>query len=337
MNTEKQNKEIDSWIAQYLLGKSDKESQEKLKTWSRESETNRQYVRNQLELWFSSEVAGSTVPFDKDKAFNLFRQRIENSGKPKKRVHPFSWKTVYRVAAVILILVLPLVAYWKGQETIKGTFADVVIESPMGAQVKLHLPDGTLVWLNAGSTIVYSQGFGVDDRRLSLEGEGYFEVTRNEKIPFEINTKEVNLKVLGTKFNFKNYPEDSEVTVNLIEGKVALYNELKVMPELYLEPNEKMVLDKQTGEMSKSKTNTAFIQKSWTNDELFFDEEMLEEIAKKLMRSYNVKIKVDDSLKCKPFYGNFKKSENTVEDILKAISSTGRLRYKYENKVYVLY
>ena len=73
--------------------------------------------------------------------------------------------------------------------------------------------------LNAGSKIVYSQGFGVDDRNLSLEGEGYFEVTKNEKIPFVVETRELNLKVLGTKFNFKNYPEDEEVTVNLMEKK----------------------------------------------------------------------------------------------------------------------
>ena len=65
----------------------------------------------------------------------------------------------------------------------------------------------------------------------------------------EIHTHEVDLRVLGTKFNFKNYSDDEEVTVNLLEGKVALHNGLKSMPELYLAPNEKMVLNKRTGEM----------------------------------------------------------------------------------------
>lgn len=69
----------------------------------------------------------------------------------------------------------------------------------------------------------------------------------------EIHTHEVDLRVLGTKFNFKNYSDDEEVTVNLLEGKVALHNGLKSMPELYLAPNEKMVLNKRTGEMIKSK------------------------------------------------------------------------------------
>ena len=79
----------------------------------------------------------------------------------------------------------------------------------------------------------------MDNRQLSLEGEGYFEVVHNQDLPFEIHTHEVDLRVLGTKFNFKNYSDDEEVTVSLLEGKVALHNSLKSMSDLYLSPNEK--------------------------------------------------------------------------------------------------
>ena len=70
------------------------------------------------------------------------------------------------------------------------------MEAPLGAKTKLILPDSTLVWLNAGSKIVYSQGFGVKDRHLRLNGEAYFEVRKNEKLPFDVMTKELNVKVL---------------------------------------------------------------------------------------------------------------------------------------------
>lgn len=336
MNTEEQHKEIDLLIIQYLSGKPERETIKRLKAWSEESEANRKYVRTQLELWFSSGVSGSKVSFEGDKAFDSFKRKITFTGEQKKTVHRFYWKVLYRVAAVVLILLLPL-TYWRGKEAVKQTFANMVVEAPMGANTKLYLPDGTLVWLNAGSKIVYSQGFGVDDRTLSLEGEGYFEVSRNEDIPFVIDTKEVKLQVLGTKFNFKNYPDEEEVTVNLMEGKVALHNELKAMPELYLEPDEKMVLNKYTGEMSKSKTNTASMQKSWTNNELYFDEEPLKNIAKELMRCYNVRIQVADSLKNEHFYGDFKYTENTIEEVLRTMSSTGRLKYKLVDKQYILY
>lgn len=161
----------------------DKESFAELKRWSLESESNRKYVRNKLEVWFSSGVADTAVQFDKDKAFSLFKQRIVGAEEKQKQMFRFSWKTFMRAAAVVLILMIPFAAYWQGKQAVKQSFADMVVEAPMGAHTKLYLPDGTLVWLNAGSKIIYSQGFGVDDRRLCLEGEGYFEVMKNEEVP----------------------------------------------------------------------------------------------------------------------------------------------------------
>ena len=327
---------IDRLIDQYLAGTLDKESFAELKRWSLQSEDNRIYVRNRLEVWFSAGGTDGAIQFDEEKAFSLFKQRIARAERKQAHILRLSWKTFLRVAAVLLILVLPFVGYWQGKEALKSTFADMVVEAPMGAHTKLYLPDGTLVWLNAGSKIVYSQGFGVEDRQLELQGEGYFEVTKDEKVPFVITTKEVNLKVLGTKFNFRNYPDDEEVTVNLMEGRVALHNGIKAMPELYLNPDEKMVLNKLTGEMTKTRTK-AVRSNIWIKDELFFDEELLEDIAKKLMRSFNVKVEVADSLRNKRFYGSFKITGNTIDKILETMASTEQLQYRYENDVYILY
>jgi len=245
----------------------------------------------------------------------------------------FTWSRFYRVAAIILILVLPPTAYWQGRKTVKQTFAETTIEVPTGARTKLSLPDGTLVWLNAGSKMLYSQRFGVDDRKLKLEGEGYFEVVTNKKIPFVIQTKEVDLKVLGTKFNFKNYPEDEEVIVDLVEGTVALQHGAT---EFLLEADEKLVLNKITNQMTKTKTN-AELANVWANDELFFDEELLVDIAKELMRCYDAKIVVADSSQQKRFYGSFKVSENTIDEVLGTIASTNRMKYRYENGIHILY
>lgn len=291
--------DIDLLITRYLSGKMDKESFAELKRWSLESESNRKYVRNKLEVWFSSGVADTAVQFDKDKAFSLFKQRIVGAEEKQKQMFRFSWKTFMRAAAVVLILMIPFAAYWQGKQAVKQSFADMVVEAPMGAHTKLYLPDGT-------------------------------------EVPFEIDTKELDLRVLGTKFNFRNYPDDEEVTVNLMEGKVALRNGIREMPELYLTPDEKMVLNKATGQMVKSSTKAAKAN-VWINDELFFDEELLEDIAKKLMRSYNVKVEVADSLRNKRFYGSFGISGNTIDKILDVMASTQQMNYKYENGVYILY
>lgn len=338
MHNDGSHNEVDRLIIEYTSGKLDKDSFDRLKRWSLESEENRRYVRQKLEVWFSSGAAADNhISFDEEKAYLRFLQRIhedEDNGTKHVRKWPLSF--LYKVAAVILLIVLPWAGYWSGKETVKSTFADIVVEAPLGARTRLSLPDGTSVWLNAGSRITYSQGFGMDDRKLSLEGEGYFEVKKNEKIPFEIMTPEVGLKVLGTKFNFRNYPDDKEVAVSLLEGSVMLHNEMKMMSDMLLSPDERMTLDKRTGEMKKSRAD---VENSmlWTRDELFFDEELLEDIAKKLTRSYDVRIEVADSLKGKRFYGSFRILGNTVEEVLEAIASTGQMRYKLINGKYILY
>lgn len=332
--------EIDNLISMYLTGNIDTQSLKTLVAWSKESSENSLYVRNKIEIWFSSGVVGSMTSFDKEKAFERFKNRIEKATIAEEQKQRFtksrSLKIFYRVAAAILIILLPLAGYWGGMETVKSGFSDIVVEAPMGARTKLYLPDGTLVWLNAGSKITYSQGFGVDNRDLTLEGEGYFEVKRNEEVPFEISTKELDLTVLGTKFNFRNYADDEEVVVNLLEGRVKLRNELVASADVYMSPNEKAVLSKETGRLVKTKVNTSN-SNLWTRDELYFDELLLEDIAKQLSRSFDVKIEVADSLKNQRFYGSFRIVGNSIEKILETIASTNRMKYKYENNRYVVY
>ena len=146
---EKQDHEIDVLIEQYFAGKLNAEGLARLKEWALESEENRIYMRRQVEIWFSAGVSGDTASFDQQKAFDLFKQRVLSIEKRKKQTVKL-WSKMRWVAAVILLLLLPL-AYWQGKETVKGDFADMSIEAPLGARTKLFLPDGTLVWLNAGS------------------------------------------------------------------------------------------------------------------------------------------------------------------------------------------
>ena len=149
------------------------------------------------------------------------------------------------------------------------------------------------MWLNSDSKITYPLVFSGNSRKVILTGEAYFEVTKNSGQPFIVQTENFNVKVLGTKFNFRNYDEDEEVTVNLLEGEVQLENYVKKMGINYLSPSEKVTLNKLTGEMiiSRAEVKNA---KEWTNDGLFFDEMPLSDIVKELNRSYNVKINIAD-------------------------------------------
>lgn len=287
------------------------------------------------ELWVSSAVADNTQQYDVDQAFERFRKRtgLDQSGRQS-----YKWYRTWSVAAVAIVLLglITVTAYWQGSRQIQSNFSDIVVEAPLGSKTKLTLPDGSTVWLNAGSKMVYSQGFGVSDRRLAFQGEGYFEVEKNDEMPFLVQTHDVNVTVVGTKFNFRNYPEDEEAVVELLEGKVALENQLKEESVRYLSPNEKMVLHKATGEMdiTSAKVKEATL---WTENILLFDEDLLPDIVRKLERSYHVRIEIEnEDLKQARFYGQFNQLEQNIYEVLDMLVETGRLEYQEKDKVIYL-
>lgn len=287
------------------------------------------------ELWVSSAVADDTQQYDVDQAFERFRKRtgLDQAGRQS-----YKWYRTWSVAAVAIVLLglITVTAYWQGSRQVQSNFSDIVVEAPLGSKTKLTLPDGSTVWLNAGSKMVYSQGFGVSDRKLDFQGEGYFEVEKNDEMPFLVQTHDVNVTVVGTKFNFRNYPEDEEAVVELLEGKVALENQLKEEAVRYLSPNEKMVLHKATGKMdiTLAKVKEATL---WTENILLFDEDLLPDIVWKLERSYRVQIEIEnEDLKQTRFYGQFNQLEQNIYDVLDMLSETGKLKYHEEGKVIYL-
>ena len=336
---EEENKHIDELIANYLTEGLDKNALDELKTWIAASAENQQYFIRQREIWFSAVSREAASVYDKDKAFENFRNRVESQKEIQSTSRRgFSLSALWRYAAVVAIIIaVGCISYWQGEVNVKDTFADISVEAPLGSKTKLYLPDGTLVWLNAGSRMTYSQGFGVDNRKVELEGEGYFEVKRNEKIPFFVNTKDLQLQVLGTKFNFRDYPEDHEVVVSLLEGKVGLNNLLREEKEAVLSPDERAVLNKANGLLTVESV-TASNASQWTDGYLFFDEELLPDIAKELERSYNVKIHIaNDSLKTFRFYGNFVRREQNIQEVLEALASTEKMQYKIEERNITIY
>lgn len=336
---EEEKKHMDELIATYLTEGLDRNALAELKVWIAASSENEAYFIRQREVWFSAVSREAASKYNKDKAFDTFKNRIENHGQVVKAPHQkFRLQVLWRYAAIIaVILAVGCFSYWQGGMNVKDTFADISVEAPLGSRTKLYLPDGTLVWLNAGSRMTYSQGFGVDNRKVELEGEGYFEVRRNEKLPFFVKTKDLQLRVLGTKFNFRDYPEDHEVVVSLLEGKVELNNLLKKEKDAVLAPDERAILNKANGLMTLE-TATASNASQWTDGYLFFDEELLPDITKELERSYNVNIRIaNDSLNSFRFYGNFVRREQSIQEVLDALASTEKIQYKIEGRNITIY
>ena len=309
-------------LYRFFEGHASLEDMKVVKEWAGASEENAGLLRRERKLFNAMILAGHSRRTD--------IQRMRNR-------RNYFIREFLKIASVIVITVsVTAVLFSIGKDNGGMYLAMQTITVPAGQRVNLDLPDGSNVWLNAGTTMQYPVSFMTDKREVILDGEAYFEVAHNEKSPFVVHTSTLDVEVLGTKFNFKNYSNDEEVMISLVEGKVALQNGIKAMEELYLEPNERMVLNKLTGEMVKSKANVEYAN-IWRDNKLFFDEELLEDIAKKLMRSYDVRIEVADSLRDRRFYGDFMINKNTIEEVLETIASTSRMNYRYENGKYILY
>jgi ferric-dicitrate binding protein FerR (iron transport regulator) len=335
MSIENTHNNISELIAIYLAEKEklDPEQLKELRLWMSASPSNRKYFEDLREIWFASMNTKISDRFDKHRAYRRFLVRTSKAvtTNSKGRRNHFLRPILYGAAALALLLVVSYISYRQGGETVKNMFTDVTIEAPLGSKTKMFLPDGTLVWLNAGSKMTYSQGFGVNDRAVQLTGEGYFEVVKNKKLSFTVETNEFHVNVLGTKFNFRNYLDEEEATVSLLEGKV-LVSIIKKGERVNLLPDQKVFLNKETGEIRIAKVNAQYTAE-WTNGYLYFDEVLLPDIIKELERSYNVKITIsDESLKTFRFYGNFVRRENRIEDILNMLASTNKIRYEMEGE-----
>lgn len=288
------------------------------------------------EIWFSSVSKEELSKYDKDAAFAAFQNRVaEAESQPRAVTRRLGW--LKYAAAVAAVVAVGFFSYRGGQSQLETTMGDIVVEAPQGSRTQMTLPDGTKVWLNAGSKISYSQSFGLVNRLVLLAGEGYFEVAHNEDLSFSVESENVRVKVLGTKFNFRDYPSDAEATVSLAEGSVAMNSQQHPADEQLLKPGQRATVDKQTGKIRVEEyevTNAT----QWTSGKLIFDGEPLQEIVKTLERSYNVKITIaDNRLLTLRFYGDFLRQEQTLSEVLDALAATGKIKYNIKGKDVTLY
>lgn len=284
-------------------------------------------------------LTDTTGSGNKEKQFDAedgYRRFCERTGQP---VLSQQRTTVMRqwarwAAVVAMVVLVALLARQEGQYSMSSQFGDIVVETPLGATTQITLPDGTQVWLNAGSQLTYSQGFGVEQRNVSLQGEGYFEVAHDAEHPFAINNKNLKVRVLGTKFNFSNYDDDNWASVSLLEGSVALESSIgNKTNSIKLKPNQRCMLDKQTGRLTVEDQDDCTSAKLWTEGLLFFDEEPLEEIAHALQHSYNVKVHFEsEDIRQIKFYGQFARREQNIGEVLEILSATGIVKYRIEEQ-----
>lgn len=263
---------------------------------------------------------------DVDSAFFTVQKRISAKGKIIR-----IYNAVSRYAA-ILVLPLLFISIWALlNRTAEPTteFATQQITCPIGMRSQVVLPDGSLVWLNAESTIKYSLPFIRENRSVELLGQAFLDVTKNKKSPFVIQSGNVKVNVLGTQFDFKSYEEDNTVEVTLKEGKInlSLLSGDFESSETEMKPGDHFVFDKTTKKaVVRNTTIDNYI--GWKENKLIFDETPMPEMKKILERWYGVEIEITDkTLESYRFTTTFEnKSLNQILELLE-LSSPIRIDY----------
>lgn len=228
------------------------------------------------------------------------------------------------------------------------------VSTKYGSKTKLILPDSTQVWLNAGSKLSYSNDYGQTVREVKLVGEAYFEVTHHADKPFIIHTDKMDIKVLGTAFNVKCYPNETSMETSLIRGSIEVTLKNRRSEKIMLKPNEKLVLNTIDTLLKKQPFNKnnmvdgeqktivaiehitydeqtdAVVESSWVANKLMFRAESFEELAMQMERWYNVRIHFDNEpLKHIKLTGIFEKE--TINQALDYLQLTAHFKYKMQN------
>lgn len=201
------------------------------------------------------------------------------------------------------------------------------IETPRGGQYQVSLPDGTKVWLNAASSIKYPTSFTTNERKVTVSGEAYFEVTPNKASPFKVVSNDQTITVLGTHFNVSAYKDDGRIVTTLLQGRVSVQlNEMDVHAELH--PGEQSILENRRFNVGKVDNDDAI---AWKNNAFVFDNEALGSILRKISRWYDVEVVCPPEMEKMEFTGTVSRSKN-IEQALRIMELTGMVHFKVEGR-----
>ncbi len=280
---------------------------------------------NDLLEHFASSTHSPQGKFSSNESFAQLEKRIS-----KKTVPFIYFKYISSVAAILLIFIL---SWTLCNDTAEPAAMMTVLTK---AETKnVILPDGTRITLNHYSSLSYPKKFEEKNRKVALSGEAYFEVTKDTKHPFIVETKPVNIRVLGTHFNVEAYPNDPEIKTTLLKGSIAVCNKNNSR-KLILKPNESAVYNKENASLTQAHTSKALDEIVWRQGDFIFSNCTLQEIGRKLSNSFGINIEIqDESLRNHKLTARFEDDER-LEEILNLLKIVGDFSYiRNEEKIII--
>jgi len=208
------------------------------------------------------------------------------------------------------------------------------ISTPNGGEWQIQLPDGSMVWLNAASSIQYSLNIGTAKQRVvKLDGEAYFEVAKNATHPFIVETDKQSVEVLGTHFNINSYKDERLTKTTLLEGSVRVSHNITNESEV-LKPGEQSLVSVSGMDIKEVDVDESI---AWKNGYFMFNNERQESILRKVARWYNVEIEYADAdAKEVMYYGTVSRFEK-ISKVLRKFEQTGEVRFDIKGNKVIVY
>jgi transmembrane sensor len=274
------------------------------------------------------------------------------SSRPVRRL-PVRW---IAAASVLLVIAGSILYFQSARQAAGGRVAPIVLAAKKGVRRFMKLPDGSQLWLNAGSKIVLGDGYADGRREVVLEGEAFFDVQHDPQHPFIIHTGRLEVRVLGTSLNVKAYPGDSSVETTLINGRVEIGVTGDSKTSIVLHPNEKVIIPASGGpalnagtvnagavsagvvngpakvsvkfvRIVPDQTDGTIAETSWVENKLVFRRETLAGMAVRLERWYNVKIVFDsERYQRDTISGTF--PDEPIAEVMHALQITAGFHYR---------
>jgi ferric-dicitrate binding protein FerR (iron transport regulator) len=279
--------------------------------------------QNTLALFSFSDSVTDTA--DTERGYRSFLRTVR-----RKHVRRIVLKAVgYAAAIVLLIVSVHLYDVYTTPSVTPEVITETSLFVPAGQRVSVRLQDGTVVWLNAQTRLTYPTVFSKGERRVSVEGEAWFEVAKDPDKPFIVSSKGVDMKVLGTTFNVYSYPSENYSRISLMEGSLQVCFPASKAGVITLKPNEQVTVQEHQMRVGKITHPDYFL---WRNGIYSFQKELLIDVLKKLELYYDVKIKVEDpSIYQWEYTGKFRQRDG-IDEIIRVIRKIHKFKVEKDEE-----
>ncbi|MDR0756891.1 MAG: FecR domain-containing protein [Tannerella sp.] len=295
------------------------------------------YEEMQIRKWLEASAENRRIFLEERRMFDMLLLNVREDAARKTAAHrtrivPFL-KEAAKVAAVAVITLAVCYSYFRHRERDEAP-AMQTVSVPAGQRVNLTLPDGTNVWLNARSILAYPAPFDRDKRVMTLDGEAYFEVARDEKRPFSVQTAQGVIEALGTQFNVDAYASDSVFETTLMSGRLKVRLNGDSIGGIVLTPDKKATLKE--GKLLVEHVND-YTQYRWREGLICFSNASFVDIMHDFEKYYDISIRVKNRKVMKYSYtGKFRYTDG-VDYALRVLQKDLRFTYRRDDDLQIMY